>query len=259
LPVFTESIKTVSEELGTNIVLALDPMGHDSSSLSRKCVQTLEAVAPYICAVKINRPLVLKLCLEKEVKALLKLAHNLGLVTIMDAKLNDVAHTNLAAAVQYFDAGFDALTASPFVGWEGGLDSVFEEASRRGKGMILLVHMSHRGSVEGYGQTVLDGRTGEKRPQFMVFAEKAVSWGADGAIVGATNPERIAIVRTILRGRVPIYAPGVIAQGGSPEAAIEAGADYLIVGRAIYDSANAEESARSIRDDAVSASNVAQG
>jgi len=245
-------MKDASERKGTNLVLALDLVDQNPRSLAARSIRILEEVAPYMCALKLNRPLILKLCLEEGIKDLLKLAHEHELMTIMDAKLNDVAHTNLAAAIQYFDAGFDALIASPFVGWEGGLDSTFMEASRRGRGMILLVYMSHKGAAEGYGQNVVDARTGQTRPQFMVFSEKAMMWGADGVVVGATQVDKISAVRGILQGKVPIYSPGVLAQGGSSKEAVKAGANYLIVGRAILDSGNPEESARSIRDEAAS-------
>jgi orotidine-5'-phosphate decarboxylase len=119
LSTFKTSINQASERLKTKIVLALDLTDRDRTTLSTRCIDILEAASPYICALKLNRPLVLRLCLDREIKDLLERAHDLGLVTIMDAKLNDVAHTNLATAVQYFDAGFDALIASPFVGWEG--------------------------------------------------------------------------------------------------------------------------------------------
>ena len=245
-------MKHASESRGTNLVLALDLVDENPKSLAPRSAKILEETAPYICALKLNRPLILRLCLEEGIKDLLKLAHDHELMTIMDAKLNDVAHTNLATATQYFDAGFDALIASPFVGWECGLDSTFKEASRRGKGMILLVYMSHKGAAEGYGQSVVDARTGETRPQFMIFAEKAMAWGADGVVVGATQVDKISDVQGILQSRVPIYSPGVLAQGGSPREAVKAGANYLIVGRAIYDSEHPKESARFIRDQAAS-------
>ncbi len=250
---FKDRIRVVSERRRSNIVFALDLANQDPATLSERCAHILESVASHVCALKLNRPLILRLGLKDGIRKLLELAHNFGLPAIMDAKLNDVAHTNLAIAKQYFDAGFDAVIASPFVGWEGGLDSLFAEASRRDKGIILLVHMSHKGAVEGYGQTVIDPRTNGRRAQFMIFAEKAVAWGADGAVIGATHVEQIAAAKRILGEKVPVYSPGVIAQGASPIEAVKAGADYLIVGRAIYDSADPAASARSIRNQVSSA------
>jgi orotidine-5'-phosphate decarboxylase len=52
-------------------------------------------------------------------------------------------------------------------------------------------------------------------------------------VVGATYPEKINEVKRILGEKVPIYSPGVGAQGGAAETAVKAGASYLIVGREI--------------------------
>ena len=146
-----------------------------------------------------------------------------------------------------YKAGFDAVTANPFVGWTEGLQPVFEVAKEVDRGVILLVYMSHKGAEEGYGQMVLDPEKGKPRPQYIIFAEKALSWGADGAVVGATYPEKIRELHEILKGRVPIYSPGIGAQGGSIKAALRAGAKYLIVGRTITLAENPAETAKSIR------------
>jgi len=118
------------------------------------------------------------------------------------------------------------------------------------RGVILLVYMSHKGAEEGYGQTIRDPKTGRLVPQYLVFAQKALAWKADGAIVGATYPEKIREVHAILEGRVPIYSPGVGVQGGDIESAIRAGAHYLIVGRTITLAENPAEAAKTIRDTA---------
>ncbi len=69
-------------------------------------------------------------------------------------------------------------------------------------------------------------------------------------MVGATYPEKIEEVYTILKDRVPIYSPGVGAQGGSIEPVIKAGAKYLIVGRSITLAEKPAETAKSIRQTA---------
>ena len=93
--------------------------------------------------------------------------------------------------------------------------------------------MSHKGASEGYGQTVYDTGIGEKTPQYVAFAKKALSLNADGAVVGATVPEKIREIHQILRENVPIYSPGIGIQGGVAETALKAGAHFLIVGREI--------------------------
>jgi orotidine-5'-phosphate decarboxylase len=87
-------------------------------------------------------------------------------------------------------------------------------------------------------------------PQYRIFAEKALKWNADGAVVGATYPSKIREVRAILKDIVPIYSPGVGAQGGDVEASLKAGATYLIVGRIIVEAENPAMAAEQVRHDA---------
>ncbi|KPV64710.1 MAG: Orotidine 5'-phosphate decarboxylase [Candidatus Bathyarchaeota archaeon BA2] len=237
-----------AKKTGSNIVLALDlPVDQPNRLLSRS-IEILEATHPYICAVKINRQLVLPLGLFNGVQKILSSAQDLGLPTIMDCKINDVGHTNRIIAEYYYKAGFDALTANPFVGWEEGLQPVFEVANKMHRGVILLVYMSHKATNEGYGQKIHDPKTSQLKPQYVAFAEKALTWNADGVIVGATYPEKIREVHEILGDRVPIYSPGIGIQGGKVEPVVKAGARYLVVGRTITLAENPAENAKFIRD-----------
>jgi len=232
----------------SNIILALDlPSGSPRRLLSRS-FQILNSVHPYLCALKLNRQAVLPLGLFNGVQKILARTHDFGLPTIMDAKVNDIGNTNRAIVEYYYKAGFDAVICSPFVGWEEGMQPVFEVAHAMNRGVILLVYMSHKGAVEGYGQTVQDSVTKQLVPQYRIFAEKALKWNADGAVVGATHPDKISEVHAILKGNVPIYSPGVGAQGGDAETAVKAGAKYLIVGRKIVEAQNPAKAAEQIRD-----------
>jgi orotidine-5'-phosphate decarboxylase len=128
------------------------------------------------------------------------------------------------------------------------LKPLFEASQRLNRGVILLCYMSHKGASEGYGQTIIDQETGEKTLQYVSFAKKALKWGADGVVVGATYPEKIAEVKRIVEGKVPIYSPGVGAQGGAAETAVKAGASYLIVGREITMASDPAQTARRLND-----------
>lgn len=231
----------------SRIVLALDVID-DPKILFAKSMNILESTHEYICALKINHHLVLPLGLFDGVKKILDRAHDLGLPTIMDCKANDIGNTNRVIAENYYRAGFDAIIANPFVGWEDGLQPIFEIARKMSKGVILLTYMSHKASWEGYSQKVYDTKTGKIKSQYIIFAEKALKWGADGVIVGATYPEKIREIYSILGTKVPIYSPGIGAQGGKIEEALLAGARYLIVGRAIIGAENPAEAAKVMRD-----------
>ena len=246
---FKERMEQTSRNKQTDIVLALDfpfQTPENQNALLTKAQAVLEAVHPYICAVKINHHLTLPLGIFDGVQTLINQTHEHGLQTIMDCKANDIGNTNQIIAEYYFAAGFDALIANPFVGWKEGLQPIFEVARKQKRGIILLTYMSHKGAAEGYGQTVIDLETGKPTKQYFSFARKALAWNADGAIVGATVPDKIREIHEVLGKAVPIYSPGVGAQGGAVEAARKAGARYIIVGREITQAQKPAEAARKL-------------
>jgi orotidine-5'-phosphate decarboxylase len=240
-----------AREKESNIILACDlPFENPKNrrALLLKAEHVLDTVHPYICAVKFNHHLVLPLGTFDGVEKLVRKAHDVGLMTIMDCKANDIGSTNQVIAEYYYAAGFDALIANPFVGWEEGLKPIFDVARRLRRGVILLVYMSHKAAAEGYGQTIIETESGAKTFQYVSFAKKTLKYGADGAVVGATYPEKVKEVHEILGEKVPIYSPGIGAQGATVRPAIEAGARYLIVGREITLAGNPEETAKKVRD-----------
>lgn len=243
---YREWIKDRSKEFGP-IVLALDYSSYDRRELIRRSIKIVEEVAPYLCGIKINRHLILPLDLHTEVSKIIDSAHALDLPVLMDCKINDIGYTNRIIAQQYFGAGFDAVTANPFIGWENGLKPVFELVRKEKKGIVLLGYMSHEGASEGYGQKVIDPKTGSLKSQYSIFAEKAVMWNADGVVVGATHPEKISEIRGILMGEIPIYSPGIGVQGGDARITLDAGATFLIVGRSLISSENPAATARKLR------------
>ena len=244
-------MQEAAKSKNSQIVLALDfpyEAAENRDKVLVKAQKILKAVHPYICAVKINHHLTLPLGTFDGVQALVEQIRGQGLLAIMDAKVNDIGATNQVIAEYYYAAGFDALIANPFVGWEEGLKPLFEVSKRLNRGVILLTYMSHKGASEGYGQTIIDPETGEKTLQYVAFARKALKWGADGVVVGATVPAKIAEVKQILGEKVAIYSPGVGAQGGAAETAVKAGASYLIVGREITLSDDPAQAARTLCD-----------
>ncbi|MHA1881826.1 MAG: orotidine 5'-phosphate decarboxylase [Candidatus Thorarchaeota archaeon] len=218
--------------------------------LEEEASRIIDATADYAVAYKFNRQITLPLGLYDGISRLIKKIHELGLVAIMDCKINDIGNTNEHIAKYYLNAGFDALIANPFVGWEGGLDSVFKTARDMQGGVITLCYMSHPASDEGYGlQVALDKKKKNHEPMYISFAKRALKYDADGVIVGATYPEKIREIKKILGTEIPIISPGVGAQGGSAKDAIEAGASYVIVARSIINADNPGEAARLIAEE----------
>ena len=244
---FKANMQEAAKSKNTRLILALDfPFEalENREKILVKAQKVLKAVHPYVCAVKINHHLTLPLGTFDGVHQLVEQIQGQGMLAIMDAKVNDIGNTNQVIGEYYFAAGFDAIIANPFVGWEEGLKPLFDISKRLNRGIILLTYMSHKGAIEGYGQTIIDPETGQQTPQYVSFAKKALKWGADGVVVGATVPQKIAEVKQILGEKVAIYSPGVGAQGGSAESAIKAGASYLIVGREITNSGDPAQAAR---------------
>ncbi len=254
---FRDFIEESSAKRGSRIVLALDvsalPSQMSADELMNRAVEILRSVSPHICAVKINMQLLLPLGLYRGVKRIIDLAHSLELPVIMDCKLSDVGHTNEWAAKHYFEAGFDALIVNPIVGWEQGIEPIFRVAREYGgRGIILLVYTSHRAAPESYELKIADPSTGELKPLYLIFAERALKWGADGAIVGGTYPIKVREVFEVLGDRVPIYSPGIGAQGGRIKDCLEAGARYFIIGRSIFRASDPAKAAEKFKLMAIS-------
>lgn len=249
--VFRANLDRVAKTKESNIVLALDfpfEKQENRKRLFSKAERVLEAVQPYLCAVKFNHHLVLPLGLFDGVQKLVKRTHELGLIALMDCKVNDIGATNQVIAQYYYDAGFDALIANPLVGWEEGLRPIFEVAKPMRRGIILLVYMSHKAASEGYGQIIIDAETGKEMPQYLLFARRALEHKADGVVVGATYPEKIEEIHRMLGKEIPIFSPGIGAQGGEIQLALRAGADYIILGRSVAQAENPAESARRMKE-----------
>jgi orotidine-5'-phosphate decarboxylase len=233
---FSERIAIAAMEKKSPIVLALDPRSSGKQMLREFAVETICAVEQYICAVKMNFHIILPLC-ASQISQINKQVHSFGLQSIADIKLNDIENTNAVALDLLTNMGFDAAIANPFIG-KNGLASLVQKAHKAGTGIIALVYMSHPGAKEGFGLEVRGRRL------YKAFLGRAEATGADGIVVGATKLE---ILREVA-GRLPVYSPGIGAQGGSAEHAIRSGANYLIIGRSIIESKQPSEAAKEIQN-----------
>lgn len=192
----------------TRVVLALDETDR------KKALDVVREVADYIDAVKINWPLVLSAGPET-ITELSGIAD-----VICDFKVADIPNTVGLIVGNAVKRGASAVIVHAFT----GADSLKAAVDAAGESEIYAVtEMSHPG-----GKTFTALHAEE-------MARMGVECGVDGFIAPATRPERIAAIRDIIGNR-KILSPGVGVQGGSASSAISAGADYVIVGRAIYGS-----------------------
>lgn len=146
-------------------------------------------------------------------------------VTIADAKRGDIGHTAKAYAKAIFEIyGFDAVTANPYL----GRDSVQPFLDYADRGVFVLCKTSNPGSSEFQNLEVrAQGEDAEPRPLYEVVAWRVREWnskGNCGLVVGATYATELAAVRRIAP-ELPILVPGVGAQAGDLEAAVQNGVD----------------------------------
>jgi len=216
----------------SRIILAFDE--HDGGdTVLGKLRWVSEHLGEHLAGIKIGYPTLLSTGLS-EIKKILDRFSG-GNVFIADAKVADISYTNSLIARLLYEAGFDAVIAHGFIGYEGGLEGVFQEAERLGKGVIIVASMSHAGSGE-----FID-------PGVERITALALKHGADGVIAPATRPQMVGRVRAIAGKSLLILAPGVGAQGAPYGAGLSAGADFEIIGRSITGSPNPVEKALEVK------------
>ncbi len=226
---FRDSLIASSKSHASRIVLALDVTGPSEARLG-KAAGLLEQLSVGVAGVKVNFQLLLPRGLEG-IAEVARICSDNSLPLIADIKLNDIESTNLDAVEQLFSHGVDAVIANPFAGFDDGLAKPIHRARELGKGVLLLVYMSHAGAKEGYSLKV------EREPLYLEFARRVRDWDTDGAVVSSKSLETISQVRKIIGRERLIVSPGVGTQGGDGAKAVKAGTDFAIVGRSIIDAA----------------------
>jgi orotidine-5'-phosphate decarboxylase len=157
-------------------------------------------------------------------------AREAGLLTIADGKRGDVPVTAAAYAQALVGEtptpwgpvqglGADAFTANPLLGRDA-LEPLVEAAAAAGAGIFILVRTSNPGAADLQDQPAPEQPLHERLAALVgELAERlAGSSGLSGvgAVVGATEPEHIARLRSLMP-RAVFLIPGVGAQGGRPE------------------------------------------
>ena len=215
-------------------------LANDYDSREKKLVQhtirNIETLHEYLCAIKLNFHILLPLG-KKEIIRINKTAHQHGLQTIADIKLNDIGNTNEITTKTLWDFGFDAIIINPIMGPKA-IRKIVTEAHKRDKGVIALCHMSAPEAKASYEINVKLSKNSKPKPLYQLFLKWTISSGADGIIVGATYPKIINYCKKISGKKLDIYSPGIGTQGGSGKKAITSGSDFLIVGRTILGSKN---------------------
>jgi len=205
----------------TRIVLAIDETD------GKRAIKVVNDVKEHIDAVKINWPLILSAGPEMITK-LSKLTD-----VICDLKVADIPNTVRLIVEGAVARGASAVIVHAFTG-EDSLTAAVDAA--KGAEIYAVTEMSHPGGL------AFTAKHAEE------MARLGMRCNVDGFIAPATRPERIADIRKII-GSKKILSPGVGTQGGSAASAISAGADYVIVGRTIYNSSEPKRTAAEIKNE----------
>ncbi|MDZ7688509.1 MAG: orotidine-5'-phosphate decarboxylase [Halobacteriales archaeon] len=140
---------------------------------------------------------------------------------ILDAKRGDIGNSSRRYAELLELA--DAITVSPYM----GTDSVRPFLDYEDAGVFVLCKTTNTGSAD------FQDLEAEGKPVYAHVAERAVEWNEVnrnvGLVVGATHPDEMEEVRGHAND-LPFLVPGVGAQGGNAESAVEHGTNSRGVG-----------------------------
>ena len=228
---FADRLAAGVRQKGTALCVGLDPRWdqlpdeltkhHIGSTLQAAaeacqalCLRVLDIVAPLVAVVK-PQSAFFEACGPAGLTALQRVlvrARELGLITILDSKRNDIAST----AQAYADAALggvhignqlnpvwdaDAMTVNAYLGRDA-IEPFLTTARRDGRGLFVLVRTSNAGA--GLFQDLQC----EGKPLFHHVAAAVGQWthenvgqcglGDVGAVVGATHPAELATVRHLI-------------------------------------------------------------
>jgi orotidine-5'-phosphate decarboxylase len=200
---------------------------HAAEAFGRFCRGVIDAVAPYVVAVKPQSAFFEELGADgvRALEDVCAYARQAGLLVILDAKRGDIGSTSRAYAAAFLEPRgqegplADALTVNPYLGRDA-LEPMLAACKRDGAGIFCVVKTSNAGSAEVQDAILTDGK-----PLWQHVARLVREWGEDivgarglssvGAVIGATHPRAVGEARRLLPQSI-LLLPGVGAQGATP-------------------------------------------
>ena len=205
--------------------------------------QLLDEVGPYLAALKTHVDLIDDWSVDGW-NDFCKKATSMDLLIFEDRKFADIGKIGRDQMAGIYDirSWADIVTAHLISGPDivDGLQAGWDDVGRQG-GVLLLAQMSSRGNLlsPDYTETVVSSGSNHQ--------------GVFGFIGNGSRPDELRKLRDLVGQEKLIWTPGVnIAVGdgemgqryGSPEEAVLAGSDCIIVGSGIHKSKNPTDSAR---------------
>ncbi len=180
--------------------------------------EIIDATKDLVCAYKLNMAFYEVLgkdgitILEKTIQYIPN-----DIVVIIDGKRNDIGNTARKYAQSLFETfNADAVTINPYLGKDG----IVPFLEYKNKCSFILCRTSNPSAID-----IQDVKISNK-PLYELVAKKIREWNTFdncGAVVGATYPAELKIIREILGDEIPMLIPGIGAQGGDVEKTIKYG------------------------------------
>jgi orotidine-5'-phosphate decarboxylase len=249
---FAARLAHAQDGLGSMLCVGLDPeparfpvgWAGDANRILDFCRAIVDATADLACAYK---PQIAHFAAHRAEDQLEDLIAHIRraaprALVILDAKRGDIGSTAERYAREAFERyRADAVTLSPYMGF----DSLEPYLCVPDVGLILLCRTSNPGGADLQDQMLAPNGDWPAERVFERIARLADGpWQRDGRlglVVGATAPREIARVREIAPS-LPLLIPGVGAQGGDAQAAVQAGWRALpgaLAGRIVVNSSRA--------------------
>ncbi len=224
---FIDQLAAATKKNNSLLCVGLDPdLSRFSPELRKRpdaiftfCRAIIDATAHLACAFKPQIAYFASQSAEDELETVCDYLKEVypHLPLILDAKRGDIGATAEQYALEAFERyRADAVTVNPYMGF----DSIAPYLEWKDRGTIVLCRTSNPGGSDLQSLSV-DGKPLYQHVAQMV-ADKWNTNGQCALVVGATFPAEIAQVRNIV-GDMPLLVPGIGAQGGDIEAAVNAG------------------------------------
>jgi len=204
--------------MDSKIIVALDLPD------SQRVVEIARKIAPEAFAIKVQWITVM----DRGISFISELSKFTRVVC--DFKIADIPYTNSGITNRAREAGAWGIISHSFLGRDS-LSAVVDSA--RNMKVFSVVAMSHPGYAD-----VMKDRMNE-----------LINISKDAGVYGVIAPGNDYGLLKQIRKMMPemkIATPGIGAQGGSAGEAVLSGADYVIVGRSIYEAVNPLASLRSL-------------
>lgn len=225
---YLEKVEAAQARNNSWLCVGLDP---DPARLPLPAMQWDEPVLPFnkaivdatadlVCAYKPN----LGFYLQWGAAGVIALERTIAYIpdhipVLVDCKTGDIGHTQTAWAAGLFDVWqVDAVTVNPFVGADAVVPMVGQRPERA---VYVLARTSNPSATDFQGDLQKEqGLSAE------VLRRQWEVQGMVGYVVGATYPQELAVARR-LAPEAPFLIPGIGAQGGDLDAAVQYGPDPI--------------------------------